>query len=197
MNPQALPPEVYAQLTPEMVQAVNAGNPQALAQVQQMVQRTQAQSGVQPPTPQLGAQTPGVQPPGTPPTPMPAPARPPVGAPGAPVGAPGAQQQRMQAAMRTALKDPEQLARMSKDYQGQESIDAERLRRAQANYDKPGAKGIQTGDIYTAASPLAHLADGLRQYKGLKNMKEARDSHQGSTDDKSAALAAMLRSFGG
>ena len=60
----------------------------------------------------------------------------------------------------------------------------------------PGAQGTNTGATYVAASPLEHLATGLRTYKGFKDMKEARAEQKALSLAKQAALAKMMRAGG-
>jgi hypothetical protein len=62
----------------------------------------------------------------------------------------------------------------------------------------PGAKGTQLGgrySTYVAASPLEHLATGLRQYGGFKKMKKAEDDLAGLSTDQQKSLSDMLKSW--
>lgn len=89
------------------------------------------------------------------------------------------------------------LAALARDYEGEQSA-AMAQQKIGAELMSMGApKATQTGGRYgttVAASPVEHLAAGLRTYKGGKDMKEAREMLSSGSKDKKQALLDMLRS---
>lgn len=60
----------------------------------------------------------------------------------------------------------------------------------------PMPEGTQTGGkygTYVAASPLEHMASGLRTYKGYKDMGEAKTAREELAMEKQAAMAALMK----
>lgn len=91
------------------------------------------------------------------------------------------------------------LAALSRDYQA-EQADLESQR--EFGMDQAGtgiAKGAIAGPsgnpytAYMAASPLEHLASGLRTYKGMKDIRESRDSMKKLQEAEAAQRMAALQ----
>ena len=100
-----------------------------------------------------------------------------------------------------AMTDPAQqqaaLEALARDYEGESALAA-----AQMKYgaDAAGAGGLDpmtTGGRFgttVARNPLEHAAQGLRTYKGYKDMADARDTMKSGSSSKKQALLDMLRS---
>jgi hypothetical protein len=95
------------------------------------------------------------------------------------------------------------VAQFVADYAGQEKMATQDRNFGEEMAMSPMAQGTQTGGkygTYVAASPLEHLASGLRQFKGFKDVKDARADQKASSAAKQKAmmdmLSAQLRSGG-
>lgn len=66
------------------------------------------------------------------------------------------------------------ITQMSRDYLGEGELANEQLAEADELRRKPGAEGRSHGDVYVAANPLEHIADGMRKYKAKGMRDEAR-----------------------
>ena len=88
------------------------------------------------------------------------------------------------------------LAKMARDYQGEQSAAETQQSQGFEMAMSPGAKGTHLGgkySTYVAANPLEHIASGLRQYKGYKGMKEAREALGSLSKDKQQSIVDLLR----
>jgi hypothetical protein len=123
--------------------------------------------------------------------------------PGAPGG--GAQtdsmyQQRLAQIKLMPPGSPQQeaaLAALSRDYEGEQTAARDQMRYGNQAAMKGGSDPMKTGGRFgttVARNPLEHIADGLRTYKGYKDMGEAQDTMKSGSTDKQKALLAMLRS---
>jgi hypothetical protein len=86
------------------------------------------------------------------------------------------------------------VAQFVADYAGQEDMATQDRNFGEEMAMSPMAQGTQTGGkygTYVAASPVEHLASGLRQFKGFKDVKDARAAQQASSAAKQKALMAM------
>ncbi len=90
------------------------------------------------------------------------------------------------------------LAALSADYEGQQTAAAQQMKLG-ADMASQGAPGVtQLGGKYAtavAANPLEHMAAGLRTYKGMKDMKEAKETTSGLSKQKQKGLMDLLRAF--
>ena len=133
----------------------------------------------------------------------PAPGPAPMGPPAPPMaGAQNPNQTMMEARRAQIMAMPEgpekdaAIAALVADYQGLGAAaeDQQSFGAKAALMDMP--EGVQTGGkygTYVAASPLEHLAAGLRTYGGYKDMGQARDARQKLADEKQAAMVALLK----
>lgn len=89
------------------------------------------------------------------------------------------------------------LAALSADYAGQQAAATQQMNLG-AEMASQGAPGVtQLGGKYAtavAANPLEHMAAGLRTYKGYKDMKEAKETAGGLSQQKQKSLMDLLRS---
>lgn len=128
-----------------------------------------------------------------------------MGGPSAPV-APQAQQAPIQGSMyeqrlaqiRQLPPDQQEAAlqQLARDYEGEQGAAStmQTQGNAMATSGSPsGQQGTGRFGAYTAAHPLEHIASAVRQYKGNKDVKEAREVMKGISGDKQKALIEMLR----
>lgn len=73
---------------------------------------------------------------------------------------------------------------------------ADKIKYSRGIRDKEGPKGIQTRNAYVAASPLSHIARGMRQYKAGKNIKEYEGEITGLDEKYETGMADALRAYG-
>jgi hypothetical protein len=88
------------------------------------------------------------------------------------------------------------LMALSRDYEGEQTAARDQMRYGNEAAMQGGSDPMKTGGRFgttVARNPLEHMADGLRTYKGYKDMSEAQDVMKSGSDDKQRALIAMLR----
>jgi len=88
------------------------------------------------------------------------------------------------------------LAALLRDYAGEQSAAQTAQEQGFEMATAPGAQGTQLGgkySTYVAASPLEHLASGLRQYKGYKGMKESKDKLKELSEQQQKAREDLAR----
>jgi hypothetical protein len=89
------------------------------------------------------------------------------------------------------------LMALSRDYEGEQTAARDQMKYGNEAAMKGGSDPMKTGGRFgttVARNPLEHIADGLRTYKGYKDMGEAQDTMKTGSADKQKALLAMLRS---
>ena len=88
------------------------------------------------------------------------------------------------------------LAALAADYKGMQAANTQQMKIG-ADMASQGAPGVtQLGGKYAtavAANPLEHMAAGLRTYKGMKDMREAKESAGTLSKQKQKSLMDMLR----
>jgi hypothetical protein len=129
--------------------------------------------------------------------------RPQMGPPAPTAGAGGTTdsmyQQRL-AQIRAMPEGPEKAAALealARDYEGEESLASAQMKYGAQAAGGGGLDPLTTGGRFgttVARSPLEHAAQGLRTYKGYKDMGEAKETMQGGSASKKQALLDMLRS---
>lgn len=88
------------------------------------------------------------------------------------------------------------LAALSRDYEGEQTAARDQMKYGNEAAMKGGSDPMKTGGRFgttVARNPLEHIADGLRTYKGYKDMKDAQATMKSGSTDKQQALLDMLR----
>ena len=84
----------------------------------------------------------------------------------------------------------------SRDYGGLQSAAQDQMRYANQAINQGQPEATRTGGRFgttVAANPLAHIASGLRSYRGYKDMAEAKDTQKKNSEMQQRARAALLR----
>ena len=92
------------------------------------------------------------------------------------------------------------MRKMYADYTGQSAISNEAMSQADALRNTATPEGITVGNQYVAASPLSHIAKGVRDVKGNMDYRAAQKDIARQSQDKSdvlAQFAAMQAGMGG
>ncbi len=105
------------------------------------------------------------------------------------------------------FNDPELMQRLSESgiFPDEMDLMSQQMQRAQALRKTPGAQGREVGpyNVYTAASPLEHLAVGLERYQGGRDTKNTSQQQKDLLDrsrfgiiEQAKALAKALQGNG-
>jgi hypothetical protein len=89
----------------------------------------------------------------------------------------------------------ETLRRMYQDYQGQGALNTEAMSQADALRNTATPEGVQAGNQYVAASPLSHLAKGVKDVKGNMDYRKAQAAQQALSGDKTQGVMDMAKMY--
>lgn len=82
------------------------------------------------------------------------------------------------------------------DFDTQQQLLADQLRRYQAQAQTQAPQGRQVGRVYVAPNPLEYLAAGLRGYGGMKGEQQTQQAIGDLAEKRRAAMVEQLRGFG-
>lgn len=82
------------------------------------------------------------------------------------------------------------------DFDTQQQLLADQLRRYQAQAQTQAPQGRQVGRVYVAPNPLEYLAAGLRGYGGMKGEQQTQQAMGDLAEKRRAAMVEQLRGFG-
>ena len=82
------------------------------------------------------------------------------------------------------------------DFDTQQQLLADQLRRYQAQAQTQAPQGRQAGRVYVAPNPLEYLAAGLRGYGGMKGEQQTQQAMGDLAEKRRAAMVEQLRGFG-
>ena len=82
------------------------------------------------------------------------------------------------------------------DFDTQQQLLADQLRRYQAQAQTQAPQGRQVGRVYVAPNPLEYLAAGLRSYGGMKGEQDTQRQIGDLAEKRRAAMVEQLRGFG-
>ena len=78
-------------------------------------------------------------------------------------------------------------------YQAQEQALNNQIQQATAQAQTGAPPGLQGPQLYTAASPLEHIANTIQAYRGTEALPQLRNQQQGLMDERTNALMMLLR----
>ena len=78
-------------------------------------------------------------------------------------------------------------------YQLQQDAMTQQIEQAQTQANTGAPPGLSGPRLYTAASPLAHVANTIEAYRGRQALPELRNQQQALMDQRTNALMMLLR----